>query len=177
MLKAKTLVKYDQVQVTMCSQLTFSGNQWMNGAQLKMGVTLLACGVSEQIHTLLHSVGLTCSCRTALREIAHLTKVNKENTRNILKQNHILRPFLCVDNIDFGSKVHNRQIEKAKKPLHGTWGYFRVILKDLLGKDDCHALSLQSFSQSMCVSRGAVRNFSRKVSFQTLKEKRFGPGG
>ena len=144
---------------------------------MKTGVTLLACGVSERIITFLHSVGLTCSRRTALRAIEHLTKVTEAQTRNVLREDHILRPFLCVDNIDFGSKVHNRQIEKAKKPLHGTWGYFRVILKDLLGKDDCHALSLQSFSQSMCVSRGAVRNFGRKVSFQTLKEKRFGPGG
>lgn len=122
---------------------------------MKTGVTLLACGVSERIITFLHSVGLTCSRRTALRAIEHLTKVTEAQTRNVLREDHILRPFLCVDNIDFESKVHNKRIEESTKPFHGTWGYFHVLSQDLLANVDHEQLSLNAFAQSMndCRSR------------------------
>lgn len=71
----------------------------------------MACGVSEQIITFLQSVGLTCSLRTALQAIEHLKKVTEANTCKILKEDDILRPFPCVDNIDFESKVHKKQVK------------------------------------------------------------------
>lgn len=100
-------------------------------------------------------MGLTCSRRTGLRAIEHLTKVTEAQTRQVLKQDHILRPFLCVDNIDFESKVHNKRIEEATKPFHGSWGYFHVLSPDLLTEVDRESVSLKTSGQSMmdCRSR------------------------
>lgn len=146
------LINLIQLPITLCSQLAFACNRRVNGDQLKMGVTFLACGISERINAYLHSVGLTCSRKTALRAIEHLTKVTEKKTRDILSRKHLLRPFLCVDNIDFESKVHNKRIEETTKPFHGTWGYFHVLPEILLPEVDRYELSLASCAESMAES-------------------------
>lgn len=119
--------------------LAFACNRRCNGLQLQNAVKFLACGVSSRVHEYLYSIGVVSSRYTAVQAVDRLARKAETNIRNTLSKNYKIRPFLCVDNLDFETRVHHKRLEEATRQFHGSWGYCHVVDKEtlpLLPQDD-----------------------------------------
>lgn len=47
-----------------------------------------------------------------------------------MKKYHLLLHCVWAENMNFKSKVHNKQIKESKNPLHGTWALSAYLVKD-----------------------------------------------
>lgn len=109
------------------SMLVFGCNRRENAFQLEMSLTLLACGVSERINDYLHHIGLTSSRKTALRALETLGKETAKQTKLTMSKKTGFAPLMCVDNIDFEQRIHQKRLESASRVFHGSWGYIHVL--------------------------------------------------
>ncbi|POW04996.1 hypothetical protein PSTT_10002 [Puccinia striiformis] len=64
-------------------------------------------------------------------------------------QQKVLRPIICIDNIDFEQTVHTKTIETTSRSFHGTWGYLHSADPQLLAQVNDTDLSLDSYKKSI----------------------------
>ncbi|OAV85988.1 hypothetical protein PTTG_30148 [Puccinia triticina 1-1 BBBD Race 1] len=114
-------------------------------------VVFVACGVTEQINSYLHYIGLTMSQKTALSALKRLNYLAQKNlARKLLVQLRApLSPFICIDNIDFEERIHFKSVEKTSHMFHGTWGYVHTLDPSLIEGNDPDNFSMESFKQAI----------------------------
>ncbi|KAH9808576.1 hypothetical protein DFH28DRAFT_908510 [Melampsora americana] len=116
--------RLNKLPMTVSSMIAFACNRWCNGLQLQNAVTLLACGVSARVHEYLFSIGLLSSRYTAVEAVDGLAKKAVINIKETLSKSYSIWPVLCVDNIDFETRIHHKRIEESTRQFHGSWGYY-----------------------------------------------------
>ncbi|POW01681.1 hypothetical protein PSHT_12434 [Puccinia striiformis] len=114
-------------------------------------LTFLACGVSDQVNQFLNYIGISSSCKTAhqaLRRLGHQSKekISAKISESILKN---LAPFLCIDNLDFEQKVHDKSLGWENQMFHGTWGYVHHPNPEILASIPAADLTLESYQSAM----------------------------
>lgn len=129
--------------------VAFSSNRRLNGLQLLNSLTLFACGVSDRVNDYLHSICLASSRDTALSAFDTLQKKAEIKIRKEMAQDHMIRPFLCANNLDFQTRIHHKQVEKFSRLFHGSWAYFHFIPDPLTPVSLRGAWSLENFLKSM----------------------------
>ncbi|KAH9821005.1 hypothetical protein DFH28DRAFT_1190502 [Melampsora americana] len=150
--------RLNKLPMTVSSMIAFACNRRCNGLQLQNAVTLLACGVSARVHEYLFSIGLLSSRYTAVKAVDGLAKKAVINIKETLSKSYSIRPVLCVDNIDFETRIHHKRIEESTRQFHGSWGYCHIHKDTLqeaaispestLPPDDPGDLSLDSASST-----------------------------
>jgi hypothetical protein len=130
---------------TMVSMIAFGHNCRCNALQVWNLVVFLACGVTEQMHSYFHHIGLCMSQKTAHKALASIRKKAKESLASAmsLTSRKPLSPLIYIDNIDFQEKKHVISPENTSHMFHGTWGYINTINKELLEGFDPDNFPLQ----------------------------------
>jgi hypothetical protein len=118
-------------------------------------VLLLACSVTKRVNSYLHWLGLASSRKTALFALQSLRRHAKKIIQKV-KSAHVLRPIICIDNIDFKQKVHTKTVETESCMFHGTWGYLHSPDPKLLAQVNPTDLNLESYKNS-------IDNYREKV--------------
>ncbi|KAI7948801.1 hypothetical protein MJO29_010466 [Puccinia striiformis f. sp. tritici] len=110
---------------TVCSMVAFVYNRRNNGHQLANALTFLACGVSDRVNQFFNYIGISSSRKTAHQALKRLGRQSREKVATKISQSisETLAPFLCIDNLDFEQKVHDKSLGKENQMFHGTWGY------------------------------------------------------
>jgi hypothetical protein len=116
--------------------VAFGSNQRNNTLQLSNSVCLVACGVLEQVHAYWHWISLASLRKTSQKALESLGRHAKKVIVQKVESASILRPLLCIDNLDFEETIHTKSLEKASHMFHGTWGYLHKINPKLLKKFD-----------------------------------------
>lgn len=129
--------------------VAFACNRRHNALQLQNAITFVACGVSDRVNDYLNSIGLTSSRATALEAFDTLQKQAEKKIRVHLNRDHIIRPFLCADNLDFQARIHSQRVERSSRLFHGSCGYLHFIPNPLTPVVLREAWSLTSFLRSM----------------------------
>ncbi|KAI7944203.1 hypothetical protein MJO28_011731, partial [Puccinia striiformis f. sp. tritici] len=138
------------IAATICSMVSFGRNRRNNARQIQNSVVLLACGVTERVNTYLNYIGLSLSRRTAHRALKALGIISeKVIIRRTAIGKHPFAPMICMDNLDFEEKVHEKSIEHTSQMFHGTWGYLHVADPNLVSQFDPEDFSLRSFKKSI----------------------------
>lgn len=122
---------------------------------MHVGMTFLATGVSERVIKYLHSLGLTCCRKTAVRAMEHLRLSKVATLWVLMSRSYSIHPILCFDNFDILQQVQNTRLESASHLFHGTWGYFHFLpahLREELQKDDS-SHHLTSYKQALVDSQ------------------------
>lgn len=78
-----------------------------------------------------------------------LRNLTEDKIRSEMSKHHPIRPFLCVDNIDFEARVHFKRLENSSRMFHGTWGYLHLLPKYLTDNITQDQSGLPTFLQSM----------------------------
>ncbi|POW07635.1 hypothetical protein PSHT_09895 [Puccinia striiformis] len=138
---------------TICSMVAFVYNRRNNGHQLANSLTFLACGVSDRVNQFLNYIGLSSSRKTAHQALKRLgwkseSKVSTKISQSLSKN---LAPFLCIDNLDFEQKVHNKSLGKENRIFHGTWGYVHHPNPKILASIPAADLTLESYRNAMAL--------------------------
>lgn len=113
--------------MTVCSMIAFSCDRRCNGLQLQNSVKFLACGVSARVHEYLYSVELSSSRFTAVHAVDRFARKAESDIKKKLAKKNEIRPFLCVDNIDFETCVHHKRMDQETRQFHGSWVYCHII--------------------------------------------------
>lgn len=113
--------------MTVCAMIAFACNRRCNGLQLQNAVSLLACGVSARVHDYLFSIGLLSSRKTAVKAVDALARKAVKNIKETFSKPYSIRPFICVDNIDFETRIHHKRIEEATRQFHRSGGYCHIV--------------------------------------------------
>ncbi|KAI7934515.1 hypothetical protein MJO28_016942 [Puccinia striiformis f. sp. tritici] len=137
------------VSLGACSMVSFSCNRRSNSLQLANAVSLLACGVTERANCYFHWLGLASSRKTAHKALLSLGQHAKKKIITKVKSAKVLRPIICIDNIDFEQTVHTKTIETTSRSFHGTWGYLHSADPQLLAQVNDTDLSLDSYKKSI----------------------------
>lgn len=148
--------------------VAFACNRRHNGLQMLNAVTFVACGVSDRVNDYLHSIGLTSSRDTSLDAFDTLKNNAERKLRLELSKAHVLRPFLCADNLDFQARVHSHRVEKSSRLFHGSWGYFHILPSALIPTPLRGAWSLPNFLESM--RDGMSKTVNLKLFLATEEE-------
>lgn len=106
--------------------IAFGCNRRCNAFQLQNSISFLSCGVSHRVNEYLASIALTSSRRTAMRAMDCLARIAERNLKKKMAKEYTVRPFLCIDNLDFEARVHHKRVENSTRPFHGTWGYVHI---------------------------------------------------
>lgn len=108
---------------TICSLVGNICNRRANALQVEIGLTMLACGVSERANTYLNYIGLAVNCKTAIQALGNLGEQLRKKIIAVMAEETCLAPFITLDNIDFQEHVHTTTVEKESTMWHGSWGY------------------------------------------------------
>lgn len=140
---------FEQIPYTVCSMVAFSCNRRHNALQLHNSLTFVACGVSDRVNDYLNSIGLSSGRHTASRAFDTLQAKAEIKIRKEMARDHIIRPFLCADNLDFQTRVHHKQVDTFTRLFHGSWAYFHFIPSPVTPPALRGAWSLENFLKSM----------------------------
>ncbi|KAI7955280.1 hypothetical protein MJO28_005680 [Puccinia striiformis f. sp. tritici] len=144
------------IALATCSMIGFACNQRNNGLQLADSLSLVACGVTERVASYLHWLGLASSRKTANMALGSLGQCSKKKIIQKVKSATVLRPILCIDNIDFEQRVHTKTVKTKSRMFHGTWGYLHSIDPQLLSQVDPSDLTLRSYKKAIKDSTNRV---------------------
>lgn len=134
--------------------LAFGCNRRNNGFQLENSLNFLACGVSDRVNSYLHYIGLTSSRQTANRAMKTLGKETENAIKFEFTKPTTLAPLICVDNIDFEQRIHQRRLDRSTKMFHGSWGYVHFLKPNLLSNLNPDQFTLSRFKESMNARAG-----------------------
>lgn len=129
--------------------VAFVCNRRHNCLQLLNALTMFSTGVSDRVNNYLNFIGLTSSRDTALQGFDTLQKKAEVKICRVMAQDHLIRPFICADNIDFQARVHHQRVEKSSRLFHGSWAYLHFIPSPLTPVSLRGSWSLESFLKSM----------------------------
>lgn len=89
-----------------------------------------------------------------------LRVLTEDRIAAVMSQDHSIRPFLCVDNIDFEARIHFKRLENSSRMFHGTWGYLHILptyLTQYITKEEA---SLDTFTAAMTDAEETPVNLS-----------------
>ncbi|KAH9807290.1 hypothetical protein DFH28DRAFT_915784 [Melampsora americana] len=132
--KKMKILQSTAVPKMICAMVAYVCNQRSNGMQIHNGMTFLACGASERLNEFFNFYGLSVSCQTVLRITDTLQQAAEEKIKEKMADTFVVQPFLCVDNIDFQQRVHDKKLESTSMIFHGTTGYLHFIPDSLTEK-------------------------------------------
>ncbi|KAI7942010.1 hypothetical protein MJO28_012037 [Puccinia striiformis f. sp. tritici] len=107
----------------------------------------------HRVNQFLNYIGLSSSRKTAHQALKRLgwkseSKVSTKISQSLSKN---LAPFLCIDNLDFEQKVHNKSLGKENRIFHGTWGYVHHPNPKILASIPAADLTLESYRNAMAL--------------------------
>ncbi|KAH9470516.1 hypothetical protein Pst134EA_007768 [Puccinia striiformis f. sp. tritici] len=138
------------IAATICSIVAFSANRRDNALQIQNAVVSLACGVTERVSTYLNYIGLASSRKTAHRAISSLGRLAEGTIIKKMGSKKLpMAPVICLDNLDFEEKIHEKSVEKTTQMFHGTWGYLHVPDKQLIDRYNPANFSLESYQEAI----------------------------
>ncbi|KAA1136013.1 hypothetical protein PGTUg99_021287 [Puccinia graminis f. sp. tritici] len=140
-----------KIAATICAQVAFAKNRRCNGLQLFNSVRFMAGNVSEAVNDYLHHIGLTSSRQTAVRAlISSSARAGRGlRTSSSIKNNPIISPSICIDNLDIEQRVHTHGVGHRSMMFHGTWGYIHKPNPSLLASLDHSQLTLEAYNRAL----------------------------
>ncbi|KAI7956352.1 hypothetical protein MJO29_007751 [Puccinia striiformis f. sp. tritici] len=122
--------------------------QWTPACQRTHIPRLWSFGSSKPIFQLHRDFFLSqnssSSVKTSRRQSRE--KVATKISQSILET---LAPFLCIDNLDFEQKVHDKSLGKENQMFHGTWGYVHHPNSEMLASIPATDLTMESYRKAM----------------------------
>ncbi|PLW57231.1 hypothetical protein PCANC_03073 [Puccinia coronata f. sp. avenae] len=96
-------------------------------------------------------IGLSSSRRTAVSALKTLAKEQSKKLKSIMAKssNLLIRPTICIDNIDMEERVHQSSIGHWTHTFRGTWGYVHLPDQKLLATLDPSELTISAYYQSL----------------------------
>ncbi|POV94207.1 hypothetical protein PSTT_16975 [Puccinia striiformis] len=146
---------------TVCSMVAFVYNRRNNGHQLANTLTFLACGVSDRVNQFFNYIGISSSRKTAHQALKRLGRQSREKVATKISQSisETLAPFLCIDNLDFEQKVHDKSLGKENQMFHGTWGYVHHPNSEMLASIPATNLTMESYRKQWPLSHLSSSKF------------------
>ncbi|PLW19715.1 hypothetical protein PCASD_13192 [Puccinia coronata f. sp. avenae] len=143
--------RLETVVKTICAMVAFSRNRRNNGLQLHNAVRFFSCGISKRVQEYMNYIGLSSSRRTAVSGLKTLAKEQSKKLKSIMAKssNLLIRPTICIDNIDMEERVHQISIGHRTHTFRGTWGYMHLPDQKLLATLDPSELTISAYHQSL----------------------------
>ncbi|EFP92166.2 uncharacterized protein PGTG_17896 [Puccinia graminis f. sp. tritici CRL 75-36-700-3] len=144
--------RFQCISKMVCGMVAFTRNRRHNGMQLRNGIQLLACGVTERVNQYLMYHGLSCSRRTAMAAINTLSSEAEMKLKDLFRnafRKFPIAPIICIDNLDIEERVHTHSTGHRNHTFHGKWGYVHLPSDDLLNSLDMDEINLTTFHSAL----------------------------
>jgi hypothetical protein len=103
------------------------------------------------VNSFLHYIGLSSSRSTAHNALSRLGHQAKKKIDDKISNatTGSMAPFMCIDDLDFEQKVHDKSLGHSSRMFHGTWGYSHHPNPDVIASVPSSDLTVDSFRESM----------------------------
>ncbi|POV97023.1 hypothetical protein PSHT_14805 [Puccinia striiformis] len=123
--------------------------QWTPACQRTHIPRLWSFGSSKPIFQLHRDFFLSQNSSSSV--LKRLGRQSREKVATKISQSisETLAPFLCIDNLDFEQKVHDKSLGKENQMFHGTWGYVHHPNSEMLASIPATDLTMESYRKAM----------------------------